>query len=73
MSAVVDVFMDVLKDSGIEVSVKFTKLDGTEREMKCVWGAESRITEQGNITVWDVEQNGYRSIRPESLISVTVS
>lgn len=63
------------------VTVKFTKVDGTERDMKCTLH-ESHIvphdkktdrvkaSSDNNISVWDVENHGWRSFRLDSVISV---
>jgi hypothetical protein len=62
------------------VTVKFTKIDGTVRVMKCtqkmdVVPAESRPKNesapkaQGLVTVWDVENSGWRSFKEQSVIS----
>lgn len=75
----------MLRDS--IVTVTFTKVDGTERVMKCTLmseyvpvnenSASNQILLQetgndSNISVWDVEANGWRSFRINSVKSVTV-
>lgn len=75
----------MLRDS--VVTVTFTKLDGSERIMKCtlmseyvpanVNSASNQVLLQesgndNNISVWDVEANGWRSFRISSVKSVTV-
>lgn len=75
----------MLRDS--VVTVTFTKVDGTERVMKCTLMSEYvpntgnsasnqvLLQENGNdnnISVWDVEANGWRSFRIGSIKSVTV-
>lgn len=75
----------MLRDS--VVTVTFTKVDGTERVMKCTLMSEYvpvnensasnqvLLQESGNdnnISVWDVEANGWRSFRIGSVKSVTV-
>lgn len=63
------------------VNVKFTKTDGTERVMKCTLleamvkphekktDREKKINED-IISVWDVEKEGWRSFRYDSIISI---
>jgi len=71
---------DMLKE-GIR-TVKFTKVDGTERTMKCTL-MESYLPEQVDIeeyvardqnnevcAVWDVEAEGWRSFRIASIIEI---
>lgn len=64
------------------VKVVFTKADGTEREMFCTLleailpvreeGVVSK-PRKGVVTVWDVDNNGWRSFKPESVISYEVA
>jgi hypothetical protein len=69
------------------VTVRFEKVDGTERVMKCTLlpeyvpntgsgGSNSVLLQEdaspNNISVWDVEANSWRSFRVNSLKSVTV-
>ena len=63
------------------VNVKFTKTDGTEREMKCTLlneivkphekktNREKKVNEN-IISVWDIDKEGWRSFRLDSIISV---
>lgn len=75
----------MLRDS--VVTVTFTKVDGSERVMKCTLMSEYvpansnsasnqvLLQESGNdnnISVWDVEANAWRSFRINSVKSVTV-
>lgn len=67
-------------ESGI-VNVKFTKTNGTEREMKCTLlkeivkphekktDREKKINEN-IISVWDIDKEGWRSFRYDSIISI---
>ena len=67
-------------ESGI-VNVKFTKTDGTEREMKCTLlkeivkphekktDREKKINDN-IISVWDIDKEGWRSFRYDSIISI---
>ena len=68
-------------ESGI-VNVKFTKTDGTEREMKCtlmeqfakphVKKTDREKKQNDNIlAVWDVDKEDWRSFRLDSVISIT--
>ena len=75
----------MLRDS--IVTVTFTKVDGSERVMKCTLMSEyvpvagnsasnqvllQETGNDNNISVWDVEANGWRSFRVGSVKSVTV-
>lgn len=63
------------------VNVKFTKTDGTVRDMKCTLlkeiakphekktDREKKINEDV-ISVWDVEKENWRSFRINSIISI---
>jgi WYL_2, Sm-like SH3 beta-barrel fold len=67
-------------NSGI-VNVKFTKTDGTERDMKCTLmeamvkphekktDREKKLNEN-IISVWDVDKEAWRSFRYDSIISI---
>jgi hypothetical protein len=66
--------------SGI-VNVKFTKTDGSERDMKCtlmehiVRPHEKKTDREKKIndnilSVWDVEKDSWRSFRYDSIISI---
>lgn len=59
-------------DRNATVTANFMKHDGSRRTMTCRWPDEGRTFNHGNITVWDVGKNGYRSIRPDSILSITV-
>jgi len=62
------------------VTVVFTKKDGTKREMHCTTIPEylpeiaRSITnippKEDIVTVWDLEQNGWRSFLLDSIVSV---
>lgn len=68
------------------VTVKFTKVNGEEREMKCTLlpeylpasasnAGKQLLTEDvtpNNVSVWDVDANGWRSFRVDSVKSVTL-
>jgi hypothetical protein len=77
--------LTMLKDGVITVT--FTKIDGSERVMKCTLMSEYvpntgnsasnqvLLQESGNdnnVSVWDVESNGWRSFRIGSVKSVSV-
>ena len=69
-------------------TVVFTKVDGTEREMKCTLLPEylpqkpvvegqqllpeglTRTENPGTLAVWDMESNGWRSFRTDSVKTV---
>ena len=64
------------------VEVTFTKKDGSERIMKCtlkedvlpeVQNKEAKEKSQEAIAVWDVESEGWRSFRWDSIKSVKFS
>lgn len=67
-------------NSGI-VNVKFTKTDGSERDMKCTLmeamvkpherKTDREKKENDNIiSVWDVDKEAWRSFRYDSIISI---
>jgi len=72
---------------GNVATVVFTKADGTERTMRCTLLAEylpapagpqflTESTSQENenvLSVWDVENGGWRSFRMDSIKSIIVS
>ena len=73
--------MDALNNN--IVTVKFLKKDGSEREMKCTLQElyitpyekktdRERVISDTNISVWDVENQGWRSFRYDSVISVNI-
>lgn len=69
-------------------TVVFTKIDGTEREMKCTLLPEylpqkpvvegqqllneglTRAENPSTLSVWDLENNGWRSFRADSVKSI---
>lgn len=80
-----DNIVNMLRDS--IVTVTFTKVDGSERVMKCTLMSEyvpensnsasnqvllQETGNDSNISVWDVEANGWRSFRINSVKSVTL-
>lgn len=80
-----DGLVDLLRHN--VVSVTFTKVNGEERVMKCTLQAEhipNAPTQNGelvvegskntsnNVSVWDVEANGWRSFRVASVKNVSV-
>jgi hypothetical protein len=63
------------------VNVKFKKADGSERLMKCTllegWVKEyekktekTRPVSEDTLSVWDVEKDGWRSFRYDSIIEI---
>mgnify|MGYP006282012369 CR=1 FL=1 len=68
------------------VTVTFTKVNGDERVMKCTLRSElipnaptqngELVVEQkqtsNNVSVWDVDANGWRSFRVASVKSISV-
>ncbi len=60
-----------------DVSVTFTKKDGTERVMKCTLKEDvipsvesSRKENVGVVVVWDTEKKSWRSFRMDSITNV---
>lgn len=49
--------------------VEFTKLDGSNRLMRCEWGKDGNV-EATAVVVWDMEAEGYRRIRNTSILAV---
>jgi hypothetical protein len=66
------------------MTVTFTKVDGTERTMRCTLlpeylppetGGKQMLTEgvvRNNLSVWDVDANGWRSFRVDSIKNIRV-
>jgi WYL_2, Sm-like SH3 beta-barrel fold len=68
------------------MNVKFTKVDGSERVMKCTLAealipqvkapvsedkeVKERKVNDNNISVWDVEKEGWRSFRLDSVLEI---
>lgn len=62
---------------GGEVTVVFTKIDGTERVMRCTLqesvlpkvepSTKSRKKSEESISVWDLDEDGWRSFRWDSI------
>jgi len=74
-------WVTLLKEN--EVSVTFTKADGTQRVMRCTLKAEhlparENVTEstrkrsENNVSVWDLNANGWRSFIINNVVSHTV-
>lgn len=62
------------------VTIVFTKKDGTKREMHCTTisdylpdvakGITNMPPKEDIVTVWDLEQNGWRSFMFDSILSI---
>ena len=62
------------------INVRFTKVNGEERDMKCTLLSEylpnqqemdfTEVDSKDYLAVWDVEVNGWRSFRIESVSEV---
>lgn len=77
-----DVLVDHLKKH--EMKIQFTKVDGTTRNMLCTLNSEKMpeapIVEgrkrpqksTSTISVWDLEANGWRSFRVDSVIKTRI-
>jgi WYL_2, Sm-like SH3 beta-barrel fold len=72
--------IDTLKSNVVQI--KFLKVDGTERTMNCTLKEEyikpfdkktDRVKEpkDGLLSVWDIDNDGWRSFKVENLISYT--
>lgn len=68
--------IDSLVSSGKIFSANFTKADGSERVMSCRVGVQKNLKGVGlkydrrkahNIIVWDMNANGYRTIKTDRL------
>lgn len=72
---------DILKAE--DCTITFTKIDGTDREMKCTLRQEviseyvkkgGKISENTDcIRVWDIEKSAWRSIRYDSIKAIHFS
>lgn len=66
-------------------TIVFTKADGSERTMKCTLksdllpvveikeGAKVKVENPEVLSVWDIENSGWRSFRIDSIISADVT
>jgi len=66
-------------------TIVFTKTDGSERTMKCTLksdllpvveikeGAKVKVENPEVLSVWDLENSGWRSFRLDSIISANVT
>lgn len=66
-------------------TIVFTKSDGSERTMKCTLKesllpvidnkekAKTKVENPDILSVWDLENNGWRSFRLDSIISAEVA
>lgn len=61
--------------------IKFTKVDGTERVMRCTLKSDlvpaqehkleqNRTVNESVLPVWDLDKSGWRSFRVESVIEI---
>ena len=80
-----DNLLELLKNN--VMTVTFTKVDGTQRVMKCTLVAdripnapkndgkvlvkENKVMDN-NISVWDIEANGWRSFKVDRVQSVSI-
>ena len=64
------------------VGIKFVRVDGTLRTMSARIGVKSHLRggqksyddrDHGLVTVFDMNQNGYRSIKAENILQLTVN
>lgn len=80
--------MDMISKSNIVrmlyggvINIKFRKIDGTERLMKCTLlehyikpldkkTDKVKKENEGLLSVWDVEKEGWRSFRVDSILEV---
>lgn len=68
--------IDSLVSTGKIFSANFTKADGSERTMSCRVGVQKNLKGKGlqydrrkarNLIVWDMNANGYRTIKTDRL------
>jgi len=68
--------IDSLVSTGKIFSANFTKADGSERTMSCRVGVQKDLKGKGlqydrrkarNLIVWDMNANGYRTIKTDRL------
>lgn len=73
--------IDDLVSTGKIFSATFTKADGTERKMVCRTGVQKDLKGKGlqydrrkahNIVVWDMNAEGYRTIKTDRLKSIKI-
>lgn len=73
--------VEVLKDH--EVTVTFTKRDGSQREMRCTlnsnladipqsYSSSSVNPDEGRVTVWDMDKQGWRSFYVDTVTSIKI-
>ena len=69
------------------VTVVFNKVDGSERIMECTMSPDlipslnveqtastkKRTESEGTLRVWDIEKQGWRSFRTDSVVSYSIS
>lgn len=76
MEKIIYDLIDSLVSSGKIFSANFTKADGTERTMSCRVGVQKDLKGKGlqydrrkarNLIVWDMNANGYRTIKTDRL------
>lgn len=64
-----------------EITVKFTKTDGTERIMKCTLREDTvvpytkkteteKVKNDNIVSVWDLDKNSWRSFKYDSILEV---
>ena len=76
MEKIIYDLIDSLVSSGKIFSANFTKADGSERTMSCRVGVQKDLKGKGlqydrrkarNLIVWDMNANGYRTIKTDRL------
>lgn len=55
-------------EASFEARVSFEKLDGTMRDMRCRLGADG-VDQGTHARVWDLDKQGYRTIRRNGFVS----
>ena len=80
-----DGLIDILKHNIVEVT--FLKVNGSERIMRCTLRGEmipnaplkngelmieTKTNSNNNISVWDIEANGWRSFRVENVKNISM-
>ena len=76
MEKIIYDLIDSLVSSGKIFSANFTKADGSQRTMSCRVGVQKDLKGKGlqydrrkarNLIVWDMNANGYRTIKTDRL------
>lgn len=81
MKKLIFTIIESLVSTGKIFSATFTKADGSERTMSCRVGVQKNLKGVGlkydtrkahNLVVWDMNANGYRTIKTDRLKSIRI-